>query len=125
MGIFLVIGLGALVGANLRYQVSLWSAQLFGKGLPYGTFIVNVIGSLILGFFVAWADRQAALHPYWRLLVAVGFCGAFTTFSSFSVENLALLQEGRWLSLLGYILASNVLCLLGAFIGFSLGERLF
>lgn len=125
MGIFLVIGLGALIGANLRYQVSLWSAQLFGKWLPYGTFIVNVVGSLILGFFVAWADRQAVLHPYWRLLVAVGFCGAFTTFSSFSVENLALLQEGRWLSLLGYILASNLLCLLGAFIGFSLGERLF
>ncbi len=79
---YLVIGLGGFVGANARYVVAQWAAQRWGTQFPYGTFIINITGSFILGFFqilvsnFAWSDN-------WRLLIAIGFVGAYTTFSTF------------------------------------------
>lgn len=122
--IILVIGLGAIIGANLRYFLGLWFAQQLGRAFPWGTFFINIGGSSILGLFVAWVSRQSAMNPNWQLFIAVGFCGAFTTFSSFSVESLALIRTGDWPRALVYVLGTNLLCVLGAFIGFGLGNRI-
>lgn len=94
----LLIGLGGFVGANLRYAVQGWAADRFGVALPYGTMIANVSGSFVLAFFVTLASQRLPIGPGWRLFFAVGLLGGYTTFSSFSVETLALFQTGQWLA---------------------------
>lgn len=94
----LFIGLGGFVGANLRYAVQGWAADRFGVALPYGTMIANVTGSFVLAFFVTLTSQQLPIGPGWRLFFAVGLLGGYTTFSSFSVETLALFQTGQWLA---------------------------
>src|SRR5207245_8792464 len=78
---FLVISLAAIAGANLRYFLSRFVADKLGPALPYGTLVINVTGSLIAGFFLIWTTERVLVDPRWRLLVVVGFCGSFTTFS--------------------------------------------
>jgi CrcB protein len=125
---FLVISLGAIAGANLRYWLGEWAAvwglDRFGVALPYGTFLVNVLGSLLLGVLVALLAGRAELSPYPRLLLGVGFLGSFTTFSSFSADTLLLLAGGRTWSALGNVAANNILGILCAFLGFRLGVNL-
>ena len=93
---FLVISLGAIVGANARYLMSRFAAKESGPVFPYGTLFINVVGSLIVGFFMIWATERVLLDPRWRLLVVVGFCGAFTTFSSYAFETMAYFEQGQW-----------------------------
>ncbi|MGH9498194.1 MAG: fluoride efflux transporter CrcB [Terriglobales bacterium] len=119
---FLLISLGAVVGANARYLISRFAARTLGPVFPYGTLFINVIGSLIVGFFVIWASERALVDPRWRLLVVVGFCGAFTTFSSYAFETMAYFEQGQWLLLCGNILTNNILCLLGALAGMALAR---
>ncbi len=95
---FLFIGLGGFLGANLRYIVQGWAAGRFGVALPYGTMITNVSGSFLLAFFITLANQRLPIDPGWRLFFAVGLMGGYTTFSSFSVETLALFQSGQWLA---------------------------
>jgi CrcB protein len=121
---FLIIGLGGFVGANLRYLLQLGATALWGLRFPYGTLIINVTGSFALGFFLALLAERTALSPNWRYLVAVGLLGGYTTFSSFTVETLGLLESGRWASGLGYAGASVILALLAAFAGTLLGRAL-
>ena len=90
------ISLGAVVGANLRFAVNRWAAACLSASLPYGTLIVNVTGSFILGFFLVWTTERVLADPHWRMLIAVGFCGAYTTFSSFSFETLRLFEDGHY-----------------------------
>ena len=94
----LFIGLGGFVGANLRYVVQGWAADRLGTALPYGTMIANVSGSFVLAFFVTLANQRLPIGPGWRLFFAIGLLGGYTTFSSFSVETLALFQSGQWLA---------------------------
>src|SRR5581483_9125854 len=97
---YVVIGLGGFLGANARYVVANWAAQRFGALFPYGTFIINMSGSFILAFFLAYLQERAFIHPHYRLFFAVGFLGAYTTFSTFTYESLRLVQEGSiWLAL--------------------------
>lgn len=122
MSRFLFVAMGAALGANARYIVGLWAAGRFGAGFPYGTFIVNVTGSLLLGFVVALATERLTLSPQTRLLITVGFFGSFTTFSSYAVESLALIRDGGPWSALLNILGNNLLALIAALIGAYLGR---
>ncbi|MGO9650464.1 putative fluoride ion transporter CrcB [Candidatus Sulfotelmatobacter sp. SbA7] len=119
---FLLISLGAIVGANARYLISRFAAKALGPVFPYGTLFINVSGSLIVGFFMVWASERVLIDPRWRLLIVIGFCGAFTTFSSFAFETMAYFEQGQWLLLCTNVLSNNVLCLLGALAGMALAR---
>jgi CrcB protein len=119
---FLVVSLGAIVGANARYLLSRYAAKILGPAFPYGTLFINASGSLIVGFFMIWATERVLLDPRWRLLVVVGFCGAFTTFSSYAFESMAFYEQGQWLLLFTNILTNNMLCLLAALAGMALAR---
>ncbi len=110
----LVISLGAIVGANARYLLSRFAARELGPVFPYGTLFINIAGSLIVGFFVVWTTERVLADPRWRLLVVVGFCGSFTTFSSYAFETMAYFEQGQWLLMLTNVLSNNLLCLGGA-----------
>jgi CrcB protein len=118
---YLVIGIGGFLGANARYLVAGWAAERFGVAFPYGTFIINISGSLVLGLFMAFLQERTVIHPNYRLFFAVGFLGAYTTFSTFTYESLRLLQDGSVFLALVNILGSTVVGLLGVLLGFILG----
>jgi CrcB protein len=90
----LVVGMGGFIGANIRYFLGRWAAQKWGTDFPYGTFVINVSGSFILGLFATLAARLA-WNDAWRLLVAIGFVGAFTTFSTFEYETFELIRQNN------------------------------
>jgi CrcB protein len=119
---FIVISLGAVVGANARYILSRYSAR--EPVFPYGTLIINVIGCLIVGFFVIWTSERVLVDPRWRLLVVIGFCGAFTTFSRYAFETMAYFEQGQWLLMFANFLSNNLLCLIGALPGMALARVL-
>jgi CrcB protein len=101
METFLLISLGAIFGANLRYWVGGWAANRFGTVFPYGTMIINLTGSFMLGLFMTLATERFLMDPRWRLIVALGFLGGYTTFSSYTYESMSLLLNGEiWLGLL-------------------------
>jgi CrcB protein len=111
------ISIGALVGANLRYVLSRIITRYSDAALPYGTLVINVTGSLVLGFFVVWATERVLADPLWRMLVAVGFCGSYTTFSGYAFETMAYVNQGNWTLFAANILANNVLCLGAVLVG--------
>lgn len=121
---YLWIALGAVVGAGARYFLSGLIARNFSATFPYGTLLINITGSLVLGFFLIFATERVLLNPHWRLLVAVGFCGSYTTFSSYAFESFALMEQGQWLMMGVNILASNVLCLAAVLAGAALARGL-
>ncbi|MBN2116501.1 MAG: fluoride efflux transporter CrcB [Anaerolineales bacterium] len=98
METFLLISLGAIVGANLRYWIGGWAADQFGSSFPYGNLIINLSGSLILGFFMTLAVDRFLLDPRLRILVAIGFLGSYTTFSSYTFESVSLIMNNQWLA---------------------------
>ena len=93
---YLVMSLGGILGANARYLLGTWIAQRYGTSFPYGTLVINVSGSFVIGLFLTLIAERFVLHPNWRLFFAVGFLGAYTTFSTFSYESVVLLQNGGW-----------------------------
>ena len=113
---FIAISLAAVAGADLRYLLSRLAAKQFGPVFPYGTLLINVVGSFIVGFFLIWTTQRALADPRWRLLVVVGFCGSFTTFSSYAFETMAYFEQGQWSLMLANILTNNILCF-GAVLG--------
>ena len=121
---FLAISLAAIVGANLRYLLSRLAARELGAIFPYGTLGINLLGSCIVGFFVIWTTERALVDPRWRLLVVVGFCGSFTTFSSYAFETMAYFEQGQWALMLANIFSNNLLCLGGALAGMALARVL-
>jgi CrcB protein len=121
---FLAISVAAIVGANLRYLLSRLAAMELGSVFPYGTLFINIVGSFIVGFFVIWTTERALVDPRWRLLVVVGFCGSFTTFSSYAFETMAYLEQGQWGLMLANILSNNLLCLGGALAGMAVARVL-
>jgi len=111
------VGLGGFLGANARYLLGGWIAARYGTLFPLGTFVINVTGSFILGFFLTLAQERVLIHPNVRLLFAVGFVGAYTTFSTFEYESMRLLQDGELLwaliNLVGSVLTGSVAVLAG------------
>lgn len=114
---YLVIGLGGFLGANARYLLGTWVAARYGTSFPYGTLVINVSGSFVLGFFLALISERFMLHPHWQLFFAVGFLGAYTTFSTFSFESVALLQDGTWWLGVANMVGSVVLSLMAVLTG--------
>ena len=121
---YLAISLAAIVGANLRYLLSRLAAAELGYNFPYGTLFINIAGSIIVGFFVIWSSERVLIDPHWRLLVVVGFCGSFTTFSSYAFETMAYFDQGQWALMFANILTNNVLCLVGALVGMVLARAI-
>ena len=121
---FLAISVAAILGANLRYVISRLAAKEFGPVFPYGTLIINIVGSFIVGLFVTWTTERVLVDPRWRLLVVVGFCGSFTTFSSYAFESMALFEQGQWGLMLANVCANNLLCLAGALAGMAVARAI-
>jgi fluoride exporter len=119
---FLAISVAAIIGANLRYLISRFAVQELGPVFPYGTLVINIIGSFIVGFFVIWTTERVLIDPRWRLLVVVGFCGSFTTFSSYAYESMAFFERGQWGLMLANIFSNNLLCLGSALAGMALAR---
>jgi fluoride exporter len=120
----LVISVGAIFGANARWVISRYLAKVISPVFPYGTLVINVAGSFVVGFFMIWATERALIDPRWRLLVVIGFCGAFTTFSSFAFETMAYFEQGQWLLMVTNFATNNLLCLGAALAGMSLARAL-
>jgi CrcB protein len=119
---YLLISLGAILGANARYLVGMWSVERFSAGFPVGTLVVNVTGSFVLGFLLTALDGRLPLSSDLRFFLGVGFLGAYTTFSSFSVETLVLLREGSIVFGIANIFANNIAGLTAALLGFVLAR---
>lgn len=119
---FLAISVAAIIGANLRYLLSRIAARQLGPVFPYGTLFINIVGSFIVGFFIIWTTERVLIDPRWRLLVVIGFCGSFTTFSSYAFETMSYFEQGQWGLMFINILSNNILCLGAALAGMALGR---
>ena len=121
---YLAISVGGALGANTRYLVASWAATQWGTQFPIGTLLINVSGSFVLGLYLTLAIERFTGHPAVRLLVATGFLGALTTFSTFSVEALGLIENGDAAAGIGYMVSSVVLSIAGAAIGMIVAHML-
>ncbi len=120
----LYVGAGGFLGANSRFLLSRAVSQRFGTGFPYATLLINISGSFLLGFFLIWATERVTADYHLRLFVAIGFCGGYTTFSSYSFETFSLIEQGHyWLALTNF-LGNNVLALGGAVLGAVLARSI-
>jgi len=120
----LYVGLFGGLGCVSRYLLTLWVQQLAGRNFPYGTLLVNVTGSFLLGLLLTMGVRQFPVSPDLRLGLSVGFLGGFTTFSTFSYQTLMLLEEGSYWSAGVNVLLNVTLCLAGAFAGLLVARQL-
>ncbi len=118
---FIAIGLGGFAGALCRYAGVRWVHSWTGDGFPWGTFVVNVAGSFLLGLVLAVASVRA-VDPDLRAAVAVGFCGSLTTMSSFSFETLSLLERGAYVLAAGNVLLSVGVCVASVWCGLVVGR---
>lgn len=116
---YLWIMLGGAIGTGARFWCSGFAARTFGETFPWGTLIVNVAGSLIIGFFatVTGPDGRMFVGTTARQFVMIGICGGYTTFSSFSLQTLNLIHDGEWLAAGGNVLLSVLLCMLAVWAG--------
>jgi fluoride exporter len=124
MRAYLWVSLGAILGANLRYFVSRLAAKLLSTDFPYGTLLINITGSFILGLFLIWTTERVFADPKWRWLVAIGFCGSYTTFSSYAFETLSYFEQGHWSLFAANIVSNNLLCLGAVLAGAALARSI-
>lgn len=118
MANIIIIGIGGFLGAISRYGVALWIGQRWGRSFPLGTFVINVSGSFLIGLLMSLFTERFMVNPQWRLMLVVGFLGAYTTFSTFEYETGTLLKDSEWL-----IAGLNVvLSVFAGFIALKLGE---
>ncbi len=122
---YLVIGIGSALGGLARYGCGLAAAALLGHAFPWGTVLVNIVGSFVIGGFATLTgpDGRVYVGPLGRQFVMVGLCGGYTTFSAFSLESLELLQQGRGAAALANIALSLVLCLLAVWLGHAVAQK--
>lgn len=120
----LVIMLGGSLGALMRFIVSSSVAEKFGNSFPYGTLAVNVLGSFIMGFLAMFLVERIGIDPLLRLGIFVGFLGAFTTFSTFSMETFNLLEQGDILRAVMNMFISVILSILAVWLGILLGKQI-
>ncbi len=117
------IALGGAVGACSRYLISELCVVLLGRGFPFGTLTVNVIGSFAMGFLVAVLEQETFATGPWKHLIGLGFLGALTTFSTFSMDNVLMIQQGEWLKMGLNVVLNVVVCIFAAWAGFQLLMR--
>ena len=119
----LLVFFGSGLGGVLRFGLGKWISMFHDHHFPLGTFIVNVLACLAVGFVIGLADYKQVISAQTRLFLVMGFCGGFSTFSTFSSENLTLFQQGHYVSLVAYILMSVLLCTAATFGGlFAAGQ---
>lgn len=123
MNNLLAIAAAGAVGAVLRYLVASGVYEAFGREFPYGTLIVNLLGSFLIGYLFVWFIDKSAASEVWRLAILVGLLGSFTTFSSFSLETYNLLITGHHIRAIANVIVSVSLCLLGTWVGVSLARH--
>jgi CrcB protein len=116
----LYVGAGGFAGAVARYAVGLWIGQRWGRSFPLGTFVINVSGSFLIGLLMSLFTERLIVNPHLRLLLVVGFLGAYTTFSTFEYETGALLKDGEWMFASINVIGSVFL----GFVGLKIGEIL-
>ncbi len=114
----LLIGAGGFVGSVARFLVSRLNNRIDWFSMPVGTLTVNVVGSLLIGFLIGISEKSPILNVEWRMFLMVGLCGGFTTFSSFTGENLMLLRNGQFLPLLLYTALSILLGFTAVYLGY-------
>src|SRR5687767_3322284 len=118
-----LVFVGAGLGGVARFALGGWIQSAAGASFPWGTLFVNVTGSLVLTFIVGILERTAA-SPEWRVFLGIGFCGGYTTFSTFSYETVRLMQDGDWQRTFWYVSASVVLTIAAALAGFRLASAI-
>ena len=119
---FLLVFLGGGLGSGLRYFITI-SMNQYSKVLPFGTFTVNILGCLLIGLILGYAQKENTLTSNQTLLLATGFCGGFTTFSAFANENLELIKNGEIFNFSVYTMGSVLIGILAVFIGFYITNR--
>ena len=119
----LLVFLGGGLGSTVRFSLGKWVNALHNHHFPWGTLVVNIVACLVLGFVIGLADHKQLISASSRLFWTVGFCGGFSTFSTFSNETLYLIQAGFTISLILYIGLSLLLCVAAIFGGLYIGEH--
>jgi CrcB protein len=117
---YLIVFLGGGLGAALRHGINLASARAFGTGFPYGTLLINITGSLVMGLAAAYFAFKGDASQHWRLFLTTGILGGYTTFSTFSLDAALLYERGEVGPAAVYVLASVALSIAGLFAGFAL-----
>ncbi|HVO99377.1 MAG TPA: fluoride efflux transporter CrcB [Bryobacteraceae bacterium] len=120
----LLISIGAVLGANLRYFVAQYVTRVFASTFPAGTLLINISASFILGFFLIWTSERVLADPRWRTFFAVGFCATYSTYSSYAFETFALFERGQYGQAALNILGTNVVCFIAVALGAALARAL-
>jgi CrcB protein len=125
MLMYLWVAIGGALGSVSRFWLSGLVARHFGETFPWGTLVINVTGSFIIGVFASLTGTEGRwlVSPAFRIFFMVGICGGYTTFSSFSLQTLNLASEGEWLRAFANVLLSVVLCLAGVWLGWLLANN--
>ncbi len=118
----LLIGIGGFLGSIARYLTSLLGSKLWSGVFPFGTFLTNIIGCLFIGFIFGLSQKYGWLTPQWRFFLATGFCGGYTTFSTFVLDNAKLLQTGQYWPFIGYTFLSIAVGIFLVFTGILLAK---
>ncbi len=113
----IIVFAGSGIGGVVRYSMQSWLSRIYPFSFPFGTFTVNLIGCLLIGLFYALSEKGNLLTPEWRIALTTGFCGGFTTFSTFAYENMNLLRTGDYLYFGLYTAGSVVLGIAAVFLG--------
>ena len=121
---YLLIGLGGFLGANARYLLGGWVADRLGPSFPYGTLVINVTGSFVIGLFLSLITERFHAPPGLRLFFAIGFLGAYTTFSTFTYESLALFEARAYVAASANVIGSVVIGLIAVAVGVVVGRAL-
>jgi fluoride exporter len=124
MGAWIAVAVGGALGSVARFWLAGAMAVLTGPRFPWGTLLINVLGSFVIGLVAGLTliPERVAMHPDIRLFLMTGFCGGFTTFSAFSLQTLELIQAGEMIPALGYIVGSVLLCVIATWCGWLLGR---
>lgn len=117
-----LVGLGGAFGSILRFLTSMFTLKYHVGLFPLGTFLVNIVGCLLIGLFIGVSERNQLMGADLRLLLVTGFCGGYTTFSTFSSENLQLIQNGNYVMFVFYTLLSIFLGILAVYVGFLISK---
>ena len=128
MQALILVGVGGFIGANVRYWLTVWLTQAlltrFQITFPAATLLINFTGSILLAAFTAWSMNRVQMSPNVRLFIATGFFGAYTTFSTFANDSVALARAGDWVGAVTNVAGTNMLCIVGVVIGLAIGSRL-
>lgn len=124
MGAWIAVAVGGALGSMARFWLTAMMMALTGPRFPWGTLLINVLGSFVIGLVAGFTltPVRIAVHPDLRIFLMTGVCGGFTTFSAFSLQTLELMQNGDLVSALGYAVGSVVLCVVATYCGWALGR---